>query len=66
MKTKVHLALIEEIRLNKIEKVARIIYEGYYHQVEGFSGDPYFGSKEGLWKNWVSTAETIIKEINNE
>ncbi len=48
-----------------VEKVARAIYESWYHQVEGFSGDPYFGSKKNLWKNWIPAAKAVLKAMHN-
>jgi hypothetical protein len=42
------------------EKVARAIYEAWWHEVEGFQGDPNYGSCAGLWKNWEPAGVTVI------
>ncbi len=42
------------------EAVARAIYEAYWYGIEGFKGDPYYGSGADLWKNWLPAADLAI------
>ena len=42
------------------EKVARAIYEIWWHKIEGFAGDPYYGSSANLWQNWSPAATAAI------
>ena len=42
------------------EKVARAIYETWWQEIEGFKGDPYYGSSANLWKNWLPAADSTI------
>lgn len=42
------------------EKVTREMYESWWQEIEGFNGDPYFGSNADLWKNWLPAADRTI------
>ena len=46
--------------MNILEKVARAIYEIWWHKIEGFAGDPYYGSNAKLWQNWSPAADAAI------
>ena len=46
--------------MNIREAVARAIYAAWWHEIEGFLGDPYFGSNANLWKNWLPAADAAI------
>ena len=42
-----------------IETTARIIYEAWWHEIEGFDGDPYSGSCAELWIKWIPVARRL-------
>ncbi len=47
--------------MSVLEKVARVIYEIWWHKIEGFrGGDPYYGSSAKLWQNWSPAASAAI------
>ena len=46
--------------MNIREKVAQALYEFWWFKIEGFSGDPYFGSSANLWEKWLPAADRII------
>lgn len=49
-----------------LELVARAIYECWWRDIEGFAGDPYYGSNVHLWRKWLPVARAIIAEIANK
>ena len=49
--------------MTPVEKVARAIYESHWHDVEGFQGDPYYGSCATLWENWIPAARAAIQAL---
>lgn len=46
--------------MNIREKVARAIYEIWWHKIEGFAGELYYGSNANLWQNWSPAAAAAI------